>query len=186
MSAIFRLHNFYYPVELTTEQTPPLTGLTWLKPSNFIRAMARNNDLSLLLGGGKLEESKEKLLHFWGVYRTLFPEHQLWSAQKPLEKCIPLFLHGDEGIHYRKSGLLVVSFQGVIGSGCSKRASDLEKKHGAEGKNIPINFLRTGFQTRMLILVCPKDWLVTNSCMNVLKLCNFICPFRFRCFFVWT
>ena len=189
VSAIFRLHNFYYPVELTTEQTSPLTGLTWLKPSNFIRAMARNNDLSHLLGGGKLEESKEKLLHFWGVYKTLFPEHQLWSEQKPLEKCIPLFLHGDEGIHYRKSGLLVVSFQGIIGSGCSKRASDLEKKHGAAGKNIPINYLRTGFQTRMLILVCPKDWLVTNSCMNVLKVCNFIymhvhvysIPF-----FVWT
>ena len=149
MSAIFRLHNFYYPVELTTEQTPPLTGLTWLKPSNFIRAMARNNDLSLLLGGGKLEESKEKLLHFWGVYRTLFPEHQLWSAQKPLEKCIPLFLHGDEGIHYRKSGLLVVSFQGVIGSGCSKRASDLEKSMGQRERTSPSTSFALAFK-----LVC--------------------------------
>ena len=125
--------------------------------------MYKNNDISHLLGGHTLEEAEGMLLTFWSRFRRLFPKHQLWddvqSKGKELKKCIPLFLHGDEGVHYRKSGLLVLSFQGVIGYGSSKRCKDLEKKHGNAGQSIPINFLRTGFRTRMLILVCPKECL---------------------------
>ena len=162
VSAIFRSHRFYYPVELTTEEAPPLAGFTWLKPSNFLKAMYKNNDLSHLLGGYSLTEAKGLLHNFWSKYRALFPRHQLWedvdANRKDLSKCIPVFLHGDEGVHYRKSGLLVLSFQGVIGYGSSKRSKDLEEKFRATGEGVPINMLRTGFQTRMLVLVCPKEW----------------------------
>ena len=161
VSSVFRKFNFYYNVELSTEEAAPLTGFTWLKPSNLIRAMYKNNDLSHLLGGKSLEESESMLLTFWSKYKALFPKHQLWSDVqkngKDLRKCLPLFLHGDEGVHYRKSGLLVLSFQGVVGYGSSKRSKDLKEQFKNTGRSIPINFLRTGFQTRMLILVCPKE-----------------------------
>ena len=47
-----------------------------------------------------------------------------------------------------------MSFQGVLGYGTSKKPAP---DHAA-GNEIPLNFLGTGFHTRMLILVCPKDW----------------------------
>ena len=143
-------------MELTTEQEPPLTGFTWLRPSKLLRAMYRNNDIHRLLGGHSLAEAKGMLLDFWAKYRALFPRHQLFSdtgPSRPLHRCIPVFIHGDEGVHYRKSGLLVLSFQGVIGYGSSKRSKEVKEKPCS----IPINFIRTGFQSRMLVLVCPKE-----------------------------
>ena len=160
VTAVFRLNNFNYPVDISVEEAKPLTGLPWIKPSNLLKTMAKLNDLHHILGGFSLHAAKPKLLSFWSKYRVLFPRHQLWaevdSGRKPLTHCLPLYLHGDEGVTYRKDGLLVVSFQGVWGIGSSKSAR-LPENYKASSTGIPLNFLLTGFQTRMLICVCPKD-----------------------------
>ncbi|CAK9002251.1 unnamed protein product [Durusdinium trenchii] len=125
--------------------------------------MSKMNDLSHLLGGHSLQEARGMLLSFWAKYRALFPQHQLWaeveSHRKTLDRCLPIFLHGDEGVTYKKGGVLVLSMQGAFGHGsrASERAKRLEENYRALSDGIPLNFLRTGFQTRLLICVCPKD-----------------------------
>lgn len=121
--------------------------------------------MSKVLGGQTLDEAQGMLEDFWNKFRCLYPNHQIFAdPTKPLAKCIPLMLHGDEGVHFKKNGLLVLHMQGIIGHGCSKRGVELD--------GIPINFLRSGFHTRLLILVCPKDTLgVTYSCFETIP-CN--------------
>lgn len=154
--SIFRLHNFLYPVDITVEDSPPLSSFPWIKPSNFIHAMARNNDIGHLLGGYSLEQSEERLTNFWLHYRRLFPQHELWkeidSGRKPVSRCLPVLLHGDEGISFKRNGLLVLSFQSFFGEGSSKTRS--KQKHP---DRLPLNFVQTGYQTRMLICVVPKE-----------------------------
>ncbi|CAK9075764.1 unnamed protein product [Durusdinium trenchii] len=119
--------------------------------------MAKMNDLGHLLGGHSLQSACGILLDFWSKYRALFPQHELRrdvdAGLKPLSHCLPILFHGDEGVTYRKSGLLVLSIQGIFGHGSSKRD---ENFRGAT-QGIPLNFLRTGFQTRLLVCVCPKE-----------------------------
>jgi len=148
---------------MTFETVSPLKDFPWIKPSNFIRIMAKMNDLGHLLGGLSLQEAKGTLLSFWSKYRALFPQHQLWGdvdcRKKDLSRCLPIYLHGDEGTSYKRGGILIVSFQGAFGFGSSKRAEEIKEKYRAMGDGIPLNFLRTGFQTRMPICVCPKECL---------------------------
>lgn len=161
VTAVFRLHNFYYPLGISVVEEAPLIGFPWLKPSNFLQAMAKANDLHHLLGGLSLRQARPRLLKFWSQWRQLFPSHELWGevdcGRKNLSHCLPLFLHGDEGVTYRKDGLLVISFQGVWGYGSSKSIARSPEDYKATSTGIPLNFLKTGFQTRMLICVCPKE-----------------------------
>lgn len=158
VTTVFRLNNFYYPVDISYEDNPPLCSFPWIRPSNFIKSMAKMNDLGHLLGGHSLQSACGILLDFWSKYRALFPQHELRrdvdAGLKPLSHCLPILFHGDEGVTYRKSGLLVLSIQGIFGHGSSKRD---ENFRGAT-QGIPLNFLRTGFQTRLLVCVCPKDF----------------------------
>lgn len=150
VTAVFHQHHFYYPVEIAWADAPPLTGFPWIKPSNMLTAIAKNHDLDHFLGGVSLQNAEPRLLSFWSKYRSLFAEHQLWDKvdanRMPLSRCIPILLHGDEGVTYKKNGLLVVSLQRAWGHGSSKSKTAIR-----------LNFLRTGFQTRVLIIcVCHK------------------------------
>ena len=169
VTSVFRENGMYYPVKIETVTSKPLDSLNfpWIPPSAFIRAMGANNDLGHILGGHTLKEARGMLETFWSRYRAIYPKHGLWSDvdshKKTLHRCIPIFVHGDEGVTFKKNGLLVISFQGCIGWGSSKRSPELEENYRAAGQcGIPLNFLRTGFQTRILICVCPKDWVFSK------------------------
>ena len=73
VTSVFRANNFYYPVEVTTEVSPPLTSFPWIKPSNFLGAMSKMNDLDHLLGGLSLKESRGRLVKFLGEIPTAVP-----------------------------------------------------------------------------------------------------------------
>ena len=158
---VFAEHKFYYPVTVTTEELPPLQGFPWIKPSDFLRSLHRMNDLNHLLGGHDLKTARPILKKFWQKYRGCYPMHQLWehidSGRKRPEQCLPLFLHGDEGTSFKKGGIFICSFQGAIGFGTSKQAKDVDQNLRAVDEGIPLNFLKTALQTRVLICCCPKD-----------------------------
>ena len=156
--SIFHQNHFYYPVELKMEEAPPLTAFPWIPPSRFISSMGRMNDLHVLLGGCSLRQAEKKLLNFWKCYRDVFPSHQLFeeadSGRKPLHKCLPLYLHGDEGVSFKKNGILILTLQSAIGHGSTKMSL---QNYGPLEERLPLNFLRT-YETRMLIAVCPKEF----------------------------
>ena len=171
---IFEKHGLFYPVPITYEHQPPLDGYAWLKPSDFLRTMSEMNDMSHVLGGHSSVSSAAPVLKlYWERFQAVCPDHALFrevaAGHKQLEKCIPLLLHGDEGTTYKRGGVLIISFQGAFGYGCSKRTSPVSD-------GIPLNFLKTGFQTRLLSVVCKKDcmtlvaryvglppWLITSK-----------------------
>ena len=154
---VFSAHGMLYRVDITFENGVPLTNFPWIKPSSFLRALARQNDFSHLLGGHRcLEDAKDALDVFWSRFWQICPQHDVFKAVgdgriPTLSRCLPLYIHGDEGTTYRRSGVLVVSFQGAFGYGCSKRRSHPDD---SLVPHLRLNFLKTGFQTS---LVCPKD-----------------------------
>ena len=158
---VFADHGFFYPVEISVESNPPLQDFKWIKPSSFIKALHRSNDLSHLLGGLSWKDSRSTLLDFWNKYKLAFPQHQLWdevrSGRKDITQCLPIFLHGDEGTSFKRGGILILSIQGAFGTGTSKSNKLAEQNLQAMGENIPLNFLGSGLQTRLLICACPKD-----------------------------
>ena len=169
---VFADHKFYYPVKVTIEQSAPLEDFPWIRPSDFVKTLHKTNDLPHLLGGYNLKDAKPVLRSFWEKYKLAYPKHQLWdhlsSTGKDWAKCIPIFLHGDEGTSFKRGGILMVSIHGAIGTGTSKsqRIKLEEQNLRAMGEGVPLNFLRTGLQTRLLVCSCPKDRNRVNNLMS--------------------
>ena len=67
---VFTDHKFYYPVKVTIEQTSPLEDFPWIRPTDFIKALHKTNDLPHLLGGYTLKEAKPVLASFWAKYKA--------------------------------------------------------------------------------------------------------------------
>ena len=152
-----------YPVKLSYATVAGTTDVPYIKPSDFITSMAHTNDLCRLLSGySTVKEAKNLLKEFWRRYELVYPRHELFGvkgAHLPKERCLPLFIHGDEGTTYKKSAVLLISIQSCIGYGSRHRSlnqalTDFEKD--MEKAGIPVNFLRTGLQSRFLCALTPK------------------------------
>ena len=126
--------------------------------------MALYNDLGNILGGFPDIATAAPLLEvFWQRYRKIIPKFQLFervdAGQCTYRQCIPLYLHGDEGVCYKKGGVLVVSFQSPLGFGTSKRHQQMSLNLQNMGEaGLPLNFVKCGMLTRMVNVICPKDW----------------------------
>ena len=105
----------------------------------------------MLKGLSDMDQVGEVFLHghsfqefqdFWCLFKKHRPQHPVFLEHEPLQrldKCIPLYLHTDEGTGQKKKALLVAQLQGVLGRG-SSRADDL-------------NFTGPTFLTRLLFTV---------------------------------
>ena len=161
MSKVFERFGFRYPVEISVTsigQGGQVKNFPYIRPSHLISSMSKTNDLHRLLGGMKtLEEAKPVLTEFWKRWRVVHPSHSVFQMGVPLEKAAPLYLHGDEGEHFKKSAVLVASFQSALGYGSVRRPLDKALPPEIEQAGIPINFLRTALQTRFLVALAPKE-----------------------------
>ena len=162
--------GFSYPVTITTVLDGPLQGFPWIRPTDLLEAMGRMNDLSLLLAGkSSFEDARQMLLTFWEKYRAIAPKHELWrrvEEGRPLHKCLPLLVHGDEGVTYKRNGVLVLSLQPVVGYGTSKMPKEMLENYRAFREKLPMNYLGTGMETRFLSVICPKDFKLKTKKKN--------------------
>ena len=167
MSKVFERYGFRYPVEISVTSIGPggrVKDFPYIRPSHLIASMSKTNDLHRLLGGMKtLEEAKPVLTEFWKRWRVVHPAHSVFQMGIPLEKAVPLYLHGDEGEHFKKSAVLVASFQSALGYGSVRRPLDKALPPEIETAGIPINFLRTALQTRFLVALAPKEIVLKRS-----------------------
>ena len=170
---VFDDHKLLYPVPVTTESESPLSGFPWIQPSDFLKTMAEFNDLSHILGGfSNISEARQLLDTFWDRYRKVYPEFELFKdlRGRSLSQCIPLYIHGDEGVTYKRHGVLIMSFQSPLGFGTSKRPQEMSLNLQNMGEaGLPMNFLKCGMYTRMLMVCCPKDAGVTVLCLMLLS-----------------
>lgn len=156
-----------YPVELSYDIVGEHIRFPWIRPSNLIASMASTGDFSLLIGGlPTLHAAENALCEFWTRYEAVFPAHGIFrriresKGQLSKSQLIPILVHGDEGTTYKRGGMLVIQFAGVIGSGSKKNPS----KPGWNNDDIaacgiPLNLVRTALQTRFLTFVCPRGWI---------------------------
>ncbi len=170
MNKVFRNFNLRYPVIVSSATVGGRQNYPWIKPSDFIRALAETNDLGRLLAGKTtLMDATGLLEEFWSRYQRVFPQHELFGPKGkhlPRGRCLPLYIHGDEGTTYKKSAVLLLSIQSPMGYGSRRRSTevaltDFEKDLSKAG--IPVNFLKTGLQTRFLCGVAPKEIFGSNS-----------------------
>ena len=105
------------------------------------------------------------LKDFWEHFEALHPTHPVVldfqsGFQNPTE-VVPVLLHGDGGRHFRKSEIMVVQFQSLIGSGTRKSPKVGEKRKLDEAGDIcaaDVNMLGHSFATRFLIGTMLKQF----------------------------
>lgn len=171
----------------------PLKGLAWLKPHNFLEALDRYNDLGHLLGGFQnMMSAKPILSTFWERYRMVYPQFELFAefdaGRKRPEQCIPIYFHGDEGVTYKKNGVLILSWQSPLGYGTSRRPREMSINLEEMGESgLPLNFLKSGMYSRMLTIVCQKDLVLKTMLVlknmlvsNMLQHCSIYLFLKFR------
>lgn len=150
----------------------------YLRPTDLIAALVEKDILGKLVGGnctssGEIDE--ECLLAFWRRYACEFPDFGLYQASAeegfPLRRVIPLFIHGDEGRGFKKNGILIVSFQPVIGEGTRP-----QKKRGVhrtiEKERMGLNILGSSFSTRFLCLSMMKKFYASKPASLLIFVCK--------------
>ena len=114
---------------------------------------------TFMLGGFTLESSSMLLQNFWMNFESNFPQHDIFDIHpNDLSHCIPYYLHLDEGVGLRKSGVLIISMQCIWGLDTRVRFSgrtelDLEE-HMTNSQTS--NQKRSSFLTRFLYTIMPK------------------------------
>lgn len=157
---VFKKYGMQFPVELTYSRVGEIPEFPWIRPSAYLTALARTGELHRILGGYSLEESRLTLELFWERYRAQFPDHDIFKDEAKaamLGRCIPLYCHGDEGTTYKKKGILIMGFQGVLGKG-TRHAPNVRPRPGrVNDAGIPLNMLDSSLLTRLVSVICPKD-----------------------------
>ena len=159
-------HNLAVNVPVTWHEVSPGLSLPMLKPSDLVGAMVNEGHFSLLCGGLPEDETQASLLQFWRHYSRQFYDHDIFKDLPPeqaLRRTIPIYLHGDEGKHFKRSGIMIVTLQAVLGSG--PEPYHLNKKVVSRRESVQRQALNIGghsFLSRFLVLSIPRRFYATN------------------------
>ena len=130
-------------------------GYPLLKPTDFVRYIARFSFWEKLFGAESLCTGEKLLTSFWNKYQTLHPSFELFHLTSPLpvHRCVPVMVHGDEGQHFKKGAVMVLQWQGILGLGTTAN----QPKGNCMEEAKYINQRRVTLSTRFLCSVMPKD-----------------------------
>ena len=164
MSRIFQSFGMLYQVPLSFDPVGDHSHFPWIRPSSLLRTMCSTGDLRLLLGGiPTMSEAKGALESFWSIFQSVCPEHGVFrklresKGRLSTSQLIPILVHGDEGTTYKRGGMLVLQFTGVIGQGSKKSETPEEWHKHMASCGIPLNLIQNAMTTRFLTFLCPKD-----------------------------
>ena len=166
MAAVFRDFGLSYNVAFTRSEVGQCVEFPWIPPSTFLARMAQTGDMKHVLGGFKtVPEACGLLKEFWSRYEAVCPEHEAFARVRAGEvqthQMIPLYLHGDEGVTYKKKGVLIVSFQSPFGQGSrhgpAKPMTTCNTPEQIAESGIPLNLLKTALKSRMISILAPKE-----------------------------
>ena len=141
--AVYEKHGLRLAVPICQLDLKLKRSVPFLKASVMLKAMALNRKLEdCLIGGGSIEQVKL----FWLRYKRLFPDHPIFHDGKDLGACIPIMVHADEGRCVKKEQILIINWQGCIGSG-----TILSEKHNLSKEDQGLNYKGSTFKTRVLL-----------------------------------
>ena len=125
----------------------------YIPVASWIQALDKANRLGHLVGCST-KELPEHLTSYWSKFKQIHGNHQVFEQQLPLDRCLPVYLHGDEGTTMKKDGALVISFQTALGRGTSKNKVGNVIGNNAEQK---LNFIGHAYESRFLIVAALKE-----------------------------
>ena len=168
LHALFRKYGLALPLQISALKCG-LFHLHYISLTSWFRYLL--NDFShLLLGGFKVGDSKATFLvkSFWESFRVANGDHWVFSQHGAnLQKCVPYYLHLDEGTGLRKSAVLVFNLQTVWGS---ETKDEFEKRFASQSGRTDSDMVRymlesqchnqrgSSLLTRFLITAIPKRW----------------------------
>ena len=123
---------------------------------NWFQFFIENSCMHILHGLRQPHPKREEdiLEAFWGNYRDLCPNHQVFQQEAEgkleLRRAIPLLVHGDEGRGRRHVGHFVLSFHSILGQGFQKM------KRKRSWARMLCNFEGHSFTTRFLLATMRK------------------------------
>ena len=125
-----------------------------LLATDFVKVIDEGNHWERLFGVPDLATGEKMMATFWDHYHGWFPDFEAFKLADqgllPLSRTLPIYVHGDEGTHYKRSALMVLQWQSMLGKGTSKLGP---LQHGVLGSNQRGQTIAT----RMLLAVMRKD-----------------------------
>jgi hypothetical protein len=143
--------------------------------TDWMHALQERGQVARLYGGLKDCEVQSRLALYWDLMRRIIPDHEIYSmfadGSRPPSRCIPAFVHTDEGRGNKKTGVLVVSTSPALGMGTYKQRSE-RNVHS----KLSLNFVGETLGNRFVHIVCPKPYyekkpklykdMLTYVCLN--------------------
>ena len=131
---LFRKEGLCLPIGTSTldvgdQQIKILSLKTW-------HTYLLNYQSKLMLGGFDIKDPTAQILLrvFWDNFKTNFGDHavfDLHQEQGHLGKCVPYYMHIDEGVGLRRSAVMVVAMQCVFGRETAKLFGGTHSQDGS-------------------------------------------------------
>ena len=122
-----------------------------LKPSSFLKFIDDTKNWERICGVSDLPSAEAMFETFWERYQILYPNFEVFELARQglidLRRACPIYIHGDEGTWYKRSAIMVLQWQGVLGRGTAKCQVE---QHG-------VNSLGHTLRTRLLCGVMTKE-----------------------------
>ena len=85
---------------------------------DFVEGLSQQGQMDTLFQGHDAAD----FARFWDNWRTVQPDHPAFDLHpNRLHQLVPIWLHADEGTSQKKKGLMVLSWQGVLGRGTQRQ-----------------------------------------------------------------
>ena len=105
---------------------------------DFVEGLSQQGQMDTLFQGHDAAD----FARFWDNWRTVQPDHPAFDLHSNrLHQLVPIWLHADEGTSQKKKGLMVLSWQGVLGRGTQRQPTS------------SLNYLGPSVSTRCLFSV---------------------------------
>ena len=157
------------PIPMTPLGTEgPTKKIPVLKLRDWCAYLLKSNNWHILTGLRRPDHRREEkiLEFFWGQYRKLSPEHEVFRLASEGRLCLgrtaPIAVHGDEGRSRKHLPFLVVSAHSFLGFGLGpKEKKELLKRRAGKKVRKPYlkqscNFLGHSFTHRYILGCLPK------------------------------
>ena len=153
-----------------------------LKATDFVKCIDRYEFWDKLFGTSSLADAEAICSDFWARWKQLYPDYDLFGRSLPLNRCCPIYVHGDEGQHYKKGAVMICQWQSAIGTGTGLNNDNMFGN--LSQKKYYVNQKRVTLSTRFLFGVMPKDTChhIDQYCYSprIYKTTSLISPLRAR------
>ena len=134
-----------------------------IRATDFVRLVDRYNFWQFFFGQDDFNAGCKMMANFWDDYRRMYPGYQLFAkadrGEVDVSRCLPCYVHGDEGTYYKRSGIMILQLQSLFGKGTSLlgRQAFADRLVGEGAANPYVNQRGVTLTTRFLLGVLPKE-----------------------------